>query len=325
VTVGDLDGDGTPDLVVSNACRSADDCSSGSVGVLLGRRDGTFHGASRNDSGGNLANSVVAGEFNGDSKIDIVVANGDGTCVLLGNGDGSVQAPIPYYPGGVSIAAGYLNQDGQPDVVVSGGLVSTVTVLLNVAAGYRQSTTTTLTSSPNPSAVDQSVLFTATVTSQYGGTPTGTVTFKSGTDTLGQSALDNGQATLNYAFTSAGVDRITADYSGDENFNPSSSQELKQKVVRALTTTTLDSSPNPSQVGQTVTFTATVSGQYGGTPTGTVSLKDRGKVLATVPLKHGVAIYKTSGLGKGKHHVFARYSGDANFRPSSGSVVQVVE
>ena len=54
---------------------------------------------------------------------------------------------------------------------------STITVLLNVVAGYRWGMTTTLTSSPNPSAIDQSVLFTATIANQIGGSPTGTVVF----------------------------------------------------------------------------------------------------------------------------------------------------
>jgi Bacterial Ig-like domain (group 3)/FG-GAP-like repeat len=268
---------------------------------------------------------VVAGDFNGDGNIDVVVSNCDGTCVLLGNGNGSFQTPIPYLPGGVFISTGDFNGDHKPDVAVASGSLSTVTVLLNVAAGYRWTTTTTLTSSPNPSAVNQSVLLTATITNQIGGSPTGTVTFKSGSTTLGQGTLSNGQATLNYSFTSPGLIRIIASYSGDSNFLPSNSAPLRQAVTRASTTTTLASSPNPSQVGQNVQFTATVTAQYGGIPTGLVTFKDGSTVLAQVALDRGVARYKTSTLTKGNHHVSATYGGDANFRDSSGSVIQVVE
>jgi len=325
VAVTDLDGDGKPDLVVSNLCQNTTDCNNGVVSSLLGRGDGTFHGAHAYGSGGQNAYSVVAGAFSGDGNTDVVVANGDGTDVLLGNDDGSFQTAIPYFPGGIFISTGDFNGDHKPDVVIAGGSLSTVTVLLNIVVGYRWETTTTLTSSPNPSAVDQSVLFTATVTAQFGGSPTGTVTFKSGATTLGQGTVSDGQATLNYSFPSPGTDSIVASYSGDSNFTPSSSPPLKQTVLKAPTTTALTSSPNPSQLGQTVKFTASVTGQYGGTPTGSITFKDGQTVLGQVQLSGGVARYKTSTLTAGKHHIWANYSGDQNFRVSQGLVIQVVQ
>lgn len=118
---------------------------------------------------------------------------------------------------------------------------------------------------------------------------------------------------------------VVATYSGDSTFLPSSSAPLKQKVQKAPTTTTLTSSPNPSQTGQTVTFTATVAGQYGGTPTGTVTFEDGHTELAQVPLSGGVAKYQTSTLTEGNHHIKANYSGDANYRTSQGSLTQVVQ
>lgn len=325
VAISDLNGDGKLDLVVSNLCQSTAYCNNGVVSSLLGRGDGTFRAANAYSSGGQNAYSVVVGDFNGDGNADAVVANGDGTDVLLGNGDGSFGAAIPYFPGGTFISSGDFNGDHKPDVVIAGGSLSTVTILLNVVAGYRWDTTTTLTSSPNPSAVNQSVLFTATVTAQFGGSPTGTVTFKSGETTLGQGTVSNGQATLNYSFPAPGNYSIVATYSGDSNFVPSSSLPLKQSVLKAPTTTTLSSSPNPSQLGQTVKFTASVTGQYGGTPTGSITFKDGQTVLGQVQLSGGVARYKTSTLTGGKHHIWANYSGDQNFRVSQGLVIQVVQ
>ena len=324
VAIADLDGDGIADLVVSNLCHNTD-CSTGVVSSLLGTGKGTFRSAHAFDSGGQHAYSVVAGDFDGDGNKDVVVTNADGTAVLLGKGDGTFQTAVPYSPGGIFISTGDFNGDHQPDVIIAGGSLSTITVLMNVAVGYRQATTTTLTSSPNPSSVNQSVLFTATITAQFGGSPTGTVTFKAGTTTLGQGTVNNGQATLNYSFTSPGQSSIVATYSGDSTFQPSRSARLKQKVTKAATTTTLTSSPNPSQVGQSVTFTATVTGQYGGTPTGSLTFKDNGTVVAQVTLSGGVARYKTSTLTKGKHHMVASYGGDANFQTSRGSVDQIVQ
>ncbi len=324
VAVTDLDGDGETDLVVSNFCQSAGNCNNGVVSSLLGRGDGTFRLAHPYNSGGQDAYSVVAGDFNGDGNADVVAANSDGTSVLLGNGDGSFQTAIPYFPSGIFIATADFNGDHQPDVVVANGSLSTATILLNIVTGYRQATTTTLTSNPNPSYVNQSVLFTATISTQFG-SPTGTVTFKSGSTTLGQGTVSHGQATLNYSFTSPGTNPIVATYSGDSTFLPSSSVPLKQTVNRALTTTAVTSSPNPSQVGQTVKFTATVTGQYGGTPTGLVTFKDGSTVLAQVALSGGVARYKTSALTKGRHHIFANYGGDDNFRSSQGNLFQIVQ
>jgi hypothetical protein len=83
-------------------------------------------------------------------------------------------------------------------------------------------------------------------------------------------------------------------------------------VENAPTTTSLTSSPNPSQFGQSVTFTATVTGS--GTPTGTVTFKDGGKTLGTVFLSAGLASFSTSSLKKGTHLITAPYSGDGIFR-----------
>jgi hypothetical protein len=325
LAVADLNADGKDDLVVSNLCQSTYNCSNGAVTPLIGRGDGTFFVRHTYSSGGQNAYSVATGDFNGDGNADVVVTNSDGTCVLLGNGDGTLQTPVHYFPGGTFISTGDLNGDHKPDAVVAGGSLSTVTVLLNVVAGYRWVSSTTLTASPNPSAVDESVLFTATIAAQFGGSPAGTVTFKSKTTTLGQATVSNGQATLNYSFSSPGANSIIATYSGDSTLLPSSSAPLRQGVLKAASTTNLTSSLNPSHLGQSVTFTATVAGEYGGTPTGAVTFKDGQTTLAQVQLSSGVARYKTSTLTAGKHRIWAFYGGDADFRTSWGLVVQVVQ
>lgn len=142
---------------------------------------------------------------------------------------------------------------------------------------------------------------------------------------MGKGTVSNGQATLNYSFTSQGTSPVVATYSGDSTFLPSSSAPLKQKVQKAPTTTGLTSSPNPSQTGQTVTFTAIVTGQFGGIPTGSITFEDGRTVLSQVPLSGGVAKYKTSALAAGNHHIKANYSGDANYRISQGTLTQVVQ
>ena len=89
--------------------------------------------------------------------------------------------------------------------------------------GNATSSATTIASSSNPSAFGQSVTFTATVTSQGSGTPTGTVTFTYGSTALCNAVtLSGGTATCTYPALPVGSDIVTATYSGGANFTPSS-------------------------------------------------------------------------------------------------------
>jgi hypothetical protein len=89
-----------------------------------------------------------------------------------------------------------------------------------------------LASSLNPSKSGQSVTFTATVAavSPGSGTPTGSVTFKDGTTSLGTGTLSGGRATFKTSALSAGTHSITAVYSSDKNFTASTSPVLAQTV-----------------------------------------------------------------------------------------------
>jgi hypothetical protein len=82
-------------------------------------------------------------------------------------------------------------------------------------------------------------------------------------------------------------------------------------VTAPATQVSLLSSPNPSNLGQPVTFTATVTPAVG--PTGTVTFKDGATALGTGTLSGGIATFMTSGLGAGVHSITALYGGDANF------------
>jgi hypothetical protein len=189
-------------------------------------------------------------------------------------------------------------------------------------------TTTTVSSSVNPSTVGQPVTFTATVTS--GGNPvtTGTVDFTEGATGL---ALDvplngTGQATFTTSTLAEGSHPITASYDGTAAFQPSSGL-VTQVVQKAATSTVVTSSVNPSTVGQSVTFTATVT--TAGTPvtTGTVDfLVDAVPAAAGVALDgSGQATFTTASLTAGTHAVQANYSGTAALAASTGSVSQQVE
>jgi hypothetical protein len=164
--------------------------------------------------------ALALGDFDGQCKLDLAVDAGN--FLLLGNGDGTFQAPIVLGAGGPGIAVGDFNRDGRPDLAVGG-----VTVLLNISPSR---TTTTITSSSNPSAFGQSVTFSTTVTHKGSGTPTGTVTFRNGSKILGTSPLNGGRAKFSTAALAVGSHSIAASYSGDTRFAASTSRRLNQVV-----------------------------------------------------------------------------------------------
>ena len=100
---------------------------------------------------------------------------------------------------------------------------------------------------------------------------------------------------------------------------------MNQVVNRASTSTTLTSSKNPSKVGQAVTFTATVTSQFGGKVNGTVTFYDGATALKKMFVSGGAASYTTSTLSSGAHTITATYNGSSNFTGSLASLTQTVQ
>ncbi|MGZ5948315.1 MAG: FG-GAP repeat domain-containing protein, partial [Caulobacteraceae bacterium] len=99
LVAGDFNGDGHTDLAVVN--KGTYFPYSGSVSILLGKGDGTFQVQKKTYPVGNEPSAIVAGDFNGDRRTDLAVANhGSNTVsVLLGNGDGTFQNQVTYAAG----------------------------------------------------------------------------------------------------------------------------------------------------------------------------------------------------------------------------------
>lgn len=135
----------------------------------------------------------------------------------------------------------------------------------------KATTTTTVTSSANPSTLNQTVTFTAAVVSGTSGTPTGTVTFSdNGTPLAGGTvALTSGSAALSTAVLTAGTHNITALYSGDTNYAGSTSAVLSQVVSAAAPNYTLGANQTSATItsGRSATFqiTATADEYFNGT------------------------------------------------------------
>jgi hypothetical protein len=332
VAVGDFNGDGRPDLAV------VDQEGVANVNILLGNGDGTFQTPVSYIADAS-PQYVVIGDFNGDGILDLATANGvacafpsdpctsssNDISVLLGNGDGTFRSAVNYAAGfGVSdLALADFNGDGRVDFAVADAGDNSVTLLLNTtSSSQKHATSVAVASSLNPSTVGQSVTFTATVSSASG-IPTGNVTFYDGTTVLGMGSLNTaGQAAFPTSSLSEGTHSITAVYGGDSNFATSTSTALTQTVNPAsATNTTVASSLNPSTVGQSVTFTATVTSSAG-TPSGTAKFLDGTTTLGSGTLNGaGVATYATSSLAVGAHSITASYTGNASFAPSTSTAL----
>jgi hypothetical protein len=130
VTVGDFNGDGKSDLATANVNGG----SGGNVSVLLGTGTGSF-GTATNFSVGSLPASVTVGDFNGDGKSDLAVANfnSNNVSVLLGTGTGSFGTATNFTVGSspISVAVGDFNGDGKSDLATANYFANNVSVLLN--------------------------------------------------------------------------------------------------------------------------------------------------------------------------------------------------
>jgi Bacterial Ig-like domain (group 3)/FG-GAP-like repeat/Abnormal spindle-like microcephaly-assoc'd, ASPM-SPD-2-Hydin/Protein of unknown function (DUF1573) len=226
VTAADINGDGKLDLISSGYDPST---NATFISVFLGNGDGTFQKALNTATTSYFYTPIVA-DYNGDGKLDLAVGSYVGTVdIYLGKGNGTFQAPVYFgaanYP--AYLIGGDFNSDGAPDIAAENIANDTVSILLNTAGTFL-----TTTSSVNPSAVGQSVTFTATIKGSINTTttPTGSVTFYDGTTSLGKVTMAAGSASLSISTLTTGSHTITASYSGDTNFFAHTGAPLTQSV-----------------------------------------------------------------------------------------------
>jgi hypothetical protein len=150
--VGDVNRDGKPDLVT-------DDTGHGAVTVLLGNGDGTFQSAVNYqiEGGNTIPYSVAVADLTGNGILDIIASTSSGTVdVLMGNGDGTFQAPTSYAAGGSlgaiqDMVVADVNGDGKPDIICATS--NGASVLLNQGNGTFGPATTFGTGYTNSSVV----------------------------------------------------------------------------------------------------------------------------------------------------------------------------
>lgn len=162
IAAGDFNGDGIPDLAVSNQNDGFPNL--GTVTVLLGNGDGTFTPTAVSPLTGSIPYTVAITDINGDGIADLVTSNaGSNTAsILLGNGDGTFDAALSPAAGTNPVGAGVgdFNGDGRPDIATANNTPNTVTVLLTSETQTAIATVTGISPQGSvPQAID----------AQYGG------------------------------------------------------------------------------------------------------------------------------------------------------------
>jgi hypothetical protein len=146
------------------------------------------------------------------------------------------------------------------------------------------------------------------------GIPTGTVTFMDGTTALGSATLDDGVARFSSNALAVGTHSITAVYSGDDEFLTSTSRALTQTVAKARVVVALSPAPLTATANTPITFTINVTPANSGPvmPTGTITLTDGTRAIATATLSDGTATLNIK-IPRGTHTITATYHGDDDF------------
>jgi hypothetical protein len=251
---GDFNGDGKLDLAVLGY-----GYYSGTVVILQGNGDGTFQ-RSASYSVPDQDYTLVAGDFNGDGKIDLATAGYDPTSstpsstvsVLLGNGDGTFQPEQGFNVAGVyaqDLATSDFNGDGKPDLAFTAQTNgnANVTTMLNTTS--LQSAQTISFSSPN-ATYGQPDVSPATSSS---GLP---VTYS---NPSGQCAIDSaGKVQI----IGAGSCTITASQAGNASWQPAA--PVTQTFTIAPAALSVNAADATVTYGQTPTLNWTLTGFVNG-------------------------------------------------------------
>jgi hypothetical protein len=342
--IGDLNGDGIPDLAVS-------DYGPGTISILYGSANGTFAAGPTLTVGSGETNpyGIAIGDFarNGHPSIAVTANETKTLYVFPNNGNGTFGTPYTYSTDSTPAAllVGDFNRDGKLDIVTGNSTANDISFFagngdgtfqpgvisaslnfpISIAAGdvNGDGILDIVGVSPNEEQV--------VVTPGKGdGTFSQPVEFAAGQQPWALALGDfnnDGKLDIATANTYNPVNLVIPAYQQNymTQYPPVSGGNPSVDLLLNLSGTqvTLGESPNsysPLAYDTAITLTATVSSPLGGTtPTGNVIFEDNGGlVLGTAPsaLNSGTASLTLPSLGSGLHILTALYSGDHNYQPN---------
>ena len=279
------------------ACLSASTCDAVGDGV-----------AAQTSNGSSWTTDVVpAGGF----SLSGITCLSAGDCFAVGQGSGGDGAVIMTGPSPLTTTQTTVSAS---PAAVAGGQSVTYSATVSSTGPTVTSSSTADSSGQDGSGQDGSGPNTpAPVT----GTPSGTVTFTTGTTILCTATLSAGTGACTSTQAPLGSDRVTGTYAGDSSFLGSSSSA---SLVVGTSTTVISVSPSPAAAGQGVTYSAIVISASGsGTPIGTVAFTTGTTTLCTATLSGATGSCTSTSAPTGADTVQGVYSGDLDFLPSSGT------
>jgi uncharacterized repeat protein (TIGR01451 family) len=320
--VGDFNGDGKTDLVVAIDFSARYTIYLGGAAPDLTIAASHGAGFTQNQQGATYSITVTnSGDFASFGPAGVVAAfppaltaasiSGNGwSCTLATLAcvrDDSLPPGASYSAIVLKVNVGNVTGNVTSAFTVSGG--GEINAANDVAADtafLRYQTTTTLTASPRPSALGQTVTLTATVTAGA----TGRVDFYAGTLDLGSAPIVSGQSVFTTSVLPSGVTSLHAYYGGDTSYGPSVSATRAQTV-----------NPVPSDGLQPSNNYPVDYGPYW---IGTTDLNGDGKAdLVTVNngINYAATISVLLGNGDGTFRKMGNYPVGSSFYQSSGAVI----
>jgi hypothetical protein len=266
------------------------------------------------------ATVTVSPQYGG-TPTGIVTVNSGSTAICtitLASAVGSCTFPATALPAGAAqLTATY---SGDLDYAGSVSAAKTLSV-----AKVTSRTALSLSTARLTYGAEQGERLSVTVTSMYGVTPAGTVAVMSGASTVCTIALASGKGSclLAAATLPAGALHLTATYGGSIDVAASASAAVSLSVAKASTRTALSLSASKVTYGkeQAERLTVAVTPQYGGIPTGTVTIKAGNVTICTITLAsgRGTCVLSPSKVRPSTYALLASYPGSSNFGGSASA------
>ena len=257
---------------------------------------------------------------------------------LLSIGSPALTQPIQFFEGTTTVGTGALSANGTLasvtiNTAAPGRHVYTAAYpgdsiygpfpFGSVVVNVEKALSTTALSVAATAEYGTPLIFSALVSGQAG-IPTGMADFFDSTTSLGSSMLANGVINLTIPLN-GGTHTAKAVYSGNTNYQGSSSPSILIVVRPAQSLTSVSTSVQAVSANGNVILSAVVAGIAGYSyPTGFVTFTDGQLTLGSVAVNAGRAILQTSFQTVGSRSVLAKYSGDANYLGSQGNLVETV-